>query len=194
MGTFRLSHTSSQIVLLPLIKVALRGDITVLSTIIDCVCPVLLEGFSLYADLEGFLFPHGGVIPPHLLVTSLRPDLFLANEAARVAVLFELTCPWDGNITRSHEFKRKKYAPLVGDLSHHFTVFYFPIEVSVRGQISKGNRARFKAFVFCCCSNPRKTLPIILRVCSRASLLSSFSLFCARKEPSWSSPTLLTVR
>ena len=129
-----------------------------------------------------------------LSIIVLRPDLFLLNESARIAVVLELTCPWDGNILRSHEFKREKYAPLVNDLSREFNVFYFPIEVSVRGQISKGNRARFKAFIFRCCTDPRKTLPTILRVCSRASLLGSFSLFCARKEPSWTSPTLLTVR
>ena len=134
------------------------------------------------------------VIPPHLLVTNLRPDLFLVNESARVAVLVELTCPWDKNILRSHEYKREKYAPLVGDLSRDLNVFYFPIEVSVRGQVSKGNRARFKSFVFRCCVDPGKILPTILRVSSRASLLSSFSLFCARKEPSWTSPALLTVR
>ena len=167
---------------------------SVLSSIIACIRPILLEGFALYADLEGFLAPHGGVISPHLLVTNLRPDLFLVNESTRVIVLLELTCPWDGNITRSHEFKREKYAPLVNDLSNDFSVFYFPIEVSVRGQVSKGNRARFKAFTYRCCENPRRTLPIILRVCSRASLLSSFSIFCARKEPSWISPPLLTVR
>ena len=167
---------------------------SVLSSIIACIRPILLEGFALYADLEGFLAPHGGVISPHLLVTNLRPDLFLVNESTRVIVLLELTCPWDGNITRSHEFKREKYAPLVNDLSNDFSVFYFPIEVSVRGQVSKGNRARFKAFTYRCFKNPRRTLPIILRVCSRASLLSSFSIFCARKEPSWISPPLLTVR
>ena len=156
--------------------------------------PVLIDGFCLYADLEGLNAPHGGVIPPHILPTNLKPDLFLFNEVSRVVVILELTCPWDGNIVRSHEFKREKYAPLVGDLSRSFNVFYFPIEVSVRGQVSKGNRARFKAFLFRCCQNPRKLNSTLVRISSRASLLSSFSIFCARKEPSWNSPALLTVR
>ena len=131
--------------------------------------------------------------PPHILATSLKPDLFLFNDVTKVVVILELTCPWDSNVTRSHEFKREKYAPLVGDLSRAFNVFYFPIEVSVRGQVTKGNRARFKAFLFRCCQNPRKLHSTIVKNCSRASLLSSFSIFCARKEPSWSSPALLTV-
>ena len=148
---------------------------------------------QLFADLEGMNAPHGGVIPPHIIVTNLKPDLFLCNEAAGVVVILELTCPWDSNITRSHDFKREKYAPLVGDLSRHFKVFYFPIEVSVRGQVSKANRARFKEFLFRCCQNPRKLHPTIVKICSRAALLSSFSIYCARKEPSWVSPPLLTV-
>ena len=148
----------------------------------------------MYADLEGFCAPHGGVIPPHLLVTNLKPDLFIVNESTNIAVLLELTCPWDSNITRSHDFKQEKYAPLVNDLSNRFTVFYFPIEVSVRGQISKGNRARFKSFLYRSCENARKMHPEIMRVCSKAALLSSFSIFFARKEPSWISPPLLNVR
>ena len=140
-----------------------------LSTIVSCVRPKLLEGFSLFADLEGFCAPHGGVIPPHILVTNLKPDLFIVSESAKIIVLMELTCPWDRNIERSHEFKREKYAPLVNDLSRNFTVFYFPIEVSVRGQISKGNRARFKAFLFRCCQEPRMTHSTMMKITSKAS-------------------------
>ena len=69
-----------------------------------------------------FYAPHGGVIPPHLLVTDLKPDLFIVNESTKVIVLLELTFPWDSNITRSHGFKQEKYAPFVGDLSNHSTV------------------------------------------------------------------------
>ena len=64
-------------------------------------------------------------MPPSVLVTNLRPDLFLVNEAAGIAILLELTCPWDGNITRSHEFKREKYSPLVGDDSRQLNAFLF---------------------------------------------------------------------
>ena len=166
---------------------------SVLSSIVSCIRPALIDGFSLFADLGGMNAPHGGVIPPHILITSLKPDLFLCNEAAKVVVMLELTCPWDSNITRSHDFKREKYASLVGDLSRVFKVFYFPIEVSVRGQVSKGNRARFKEFLFRCCQDPRKIHRAIMKVCSRAALLTSFSIYCARKEPSWMSPAPLTV-
>ena len=54
----------------------------------------LRNGFSLFSDLSGFQAPHGGVIPPHLIVTPLRPDVFVVNEDTRVIVILELTCPW----------------------------------------------------------------------------------------------------
>ena len=167
---------------------------SVLSSIIACVRPLLNDGFLLFSDLEGYRAPHGGVIPPDVLVTRLRPDLFLVNESAREVVLLELTCPWDGNITRSHDYKQEKYAPLVADLSRNYKVFHFSVEVSVRGQISKDNRTRLKSFAYRCCRDPRKVSGRLNLDCSRISLLCSYSIFCARKEPSWSSPRLLTVR
>ncbi len=87
-------------------------------------------------------------------VTALRPDLFIYNESARMLVIFELTCPWDGNIENSHSFKEEKYSPLLADLSQSFNAFLFSIEVSVRGQVSKANRTRLKAFSYRCCHEP----------------------------------------
>ena len=91
---------------------------------------------------------NGGTIPPHILVTSFRPDIFMVDETARVCILFELTCPWDKNIDRSHTYKEDKYSPLVADLSQSFTVFHYSVEVSVRGQLTGNNRARLKSFIF----------------------------------------------
>ena len=127
-------------------------------------------------------------------MTHLRPDLFLVNESAKQVVLLELTCPFDSNIASSHDYKQEKYAPLVADLSANFKVFHFSVEVSVRGQISKGNRARLKSLAYRCCRDPKKATALLISHCSRLSLLCSYSIFCARKEPTWSSPQLLAVR
>ena len=81
---------------------------SVLSSIIKIVRPRLLHDFVLFSDLPGFQAPHGGTVPPHILVTTLRPDIFIVNEASRIAIIFELTCPWDKNIDRSHSFKEEK--------------------------------------------------------------------------------------
>ena len=73
--------------------------------------------------------------------------------------MVELTCPWDGNIASSHDFKSEKYSTLVADLSRHYNVHYYPVEVSVRGQVNKSNKARIKSFVFNCVDreNSRRT-------------------------------------
>ena len=166
---------------------------SVLLSIIDGIRGDLIDGFLLFSDMEGFHAPHGGVIPPDILVTNLKPDLFLVNESNKVIVLLELTCPWDSNIERSHNFKQEKYAPLVADLSRNYKVFHFSFEVSVRGQVSKDNRARLKSFVYRCCRSPRVIAGRLVSHCSKLSLLCSYSIFCARKEPTWSSPRYLSV-
>ena len=167
---------------------------SVLVTLIEGIRPVLHDNFKIFSDLPGFTASHGGVIPPHILVTALRPDLFIVNEVSKVIVFFELTCPWDNNIARSHTFKEEKYAPLIADLSRDFTVFNFSVEVSARGQVTKENRARIKALVWRCCSTPKGVAKNLTDRMSKAALLTSFSLFCARKEPAWSSPGPLVVR
>ena len=116
----------------------------------------------------------------YLLVTNLRPDLVLLNEASRIIIVFELTCPWDNNIERSHTYKEGKYSPLIADLSHNYTAYLFSVEVSVRGQITKANRARLKSFAFRCCDDAREATGRLLKNCSKTSLSYSFSLFSAR--------------
>ena len=167
---------------------------SVLKTVIEAINPLLDPAFCLYSDIPGYEAPHGGTIPPHILVTSLRPDLFLVNENARKVIVFELTCPWDANVDSSHNYKQEKYAPLVADLSRNFTVYQFSVEVSVRGQISKSNKERLKAFIYRCCVNPGKLAKRVITNSSKASLLSSYSIFCARKEPAWNSPAPLVVQ
>ena len=144
--------------------------------------------------MPGFEAPHGGTIPPHILVTNLRPNLFIVNEAEKKAIVFELTGPWDSNVARSHSFKEEKYAPLVADLSQRFKVYHFSVEVTVRGQLSKENQCRIKSFIFRCCTNPGKLAKKVVKSSSKAALLASYSIFSARKEPTWMSlaPLIIT--
>ena len=101
--------------------------------------------------------------------------------------MFELTCPWDSNVARSHTFKEEKYAPLVADLARLF-------KVSAKGQITKENRTRIKALVWRVCRQPKGLVKCVTELMSKAALLTPFSLFSARKEPTWSSPGPLVVR
>ena len=150
----------------------------------DMIRPRLLDGFVLYSDMPGYTAPHGGTVPPHILVTSLRPDMFIFNETTHIAIIFELTCPWDKNIERSHAFKEEKYAPLSADLSNTFKVFTFSIEVSARGQVTPNNRARLKAFAYRCCRDAKKVTNSLVKNGSKAALLTSFSIFPAITDQS----------
>ena len=94
---------------------------------------------------------------------------------------------WPDICNRAREY----LAPLVADLSRNYKTFLFSIEISVRGQVSSGNKKRLKAFVYRTCSEPKSVFKSIVPLCSKVSLLSSFSIFMARSEPSWDSPSLL---
>ena len=83
---------------------------SVLSNIIALIRPMLAPSVRLYSDLPGYLAPGGGLIPPNIIVTNQKPDLFIKYESTREIVIFELTCSWDGNVERSHFFKEEKYA------------------------------------------------------------------------------------
>ena len=118
----------------------------------------------------------------------MKPDLFIVDDVANIAILFELTCPWDGNVDRSHNYKEEKYAPLVADLSRSYRTFQFSVEISVRGQVTGANKSRLKAFVYRVCSEPKRVFKELVPICSKIALLSSFSIFTARSEPSWANP------
>ena len=166
---------------------------SVLNSIIDLIQPCLKAGMILYADMPGFQAPHGGTIPPHVLVTALRPDIFIYSELTQEVIVFELTCPWDSNIARSHNFKSQKYSPLIVDLSQRFVVSFYSVEVSARGQVSKDNQSRLKSFVFKCCTGSSVNFKSVIRVSSKAALLSSYSIFSARREPIWENPAPLVI-
>ena len=102
-----------------------------------------------------------------------------------------MTCPWDNNIARSHNFKEEKYAPLVADLSRRYRTFLFLVEVSVRGQVTSENKKRLKAFIYRVTNEPKVVFKSVVTTVSKVALMSSFSIFMARSEPSWSDPPFL---
>lgn len=167
---------------------------SVLISVIKLIRPHLRNGMTLYADIPGHQAPHGGTIPPNVLVTALKPDIVIVNELSEEIVVFELTCPWDSNIDRSHSYKSEKYAPLVTDLSHRHVVSFFSVEISARGQVTKSNQTRLKSFLHKCCNCTSGMSKVLTRISSKAALLSSYSIFSARREPTWENPAPLLVQ
>ena len=159
---------------------------SVLRTIFNFVRDGLRPGMEIFVDLDSFDSGTGGTIPPDILVTAQRPDLFLVDRVSKKVIVFELTVPWDGNVDTSHDFKQRKYTPLVNDLSRNFKVEFYCVEVSVRGQLTKANKARLKSFLLMCTGLRRKSAVTLIQNVSKAALLGSFSLFSARGELTWS--------
>ena len=85
-------------------------------------------------------------------------------------------------------------APSVADLSQNFRTYHFSFEVSVRGQVCCDNKKRLKAFVYRVCDEPKAVSKSIITLSSKAALLASFSIFTARNEPSWISPSPLIIK
>jgi hypothetical protein len=166
---------------------------SVLRTMIGYMIPKLNDGFKLFSDLAGHTAGSGSVFPPHIIVTAQKPDLVLINEIAKKVIIFELTCPWDHNIVRAHDYKVGKYASLVSDLSRNFEVDLFCVEVSVRGQVTRSNKSCLKSFLSKATGQRRVASVQFINNISKASLLCSYSLFCARDEVSWESYDELSV-
>ena len=110
-------------------------------------------------------------------------------------VVFELTLPWDRNVGNAHDYKINKYAALVNDLQDAgYVVDLYCFEVSVRGQISKANKARLKSLIHRYTDAGRLGFKKLVTSVSKASLLASFAIFCARDEGTWNQINDLSVQ
>ena len=49
------------------------------------------------------------------------------------------------------------------------------VEASARAQVTKMNRVRLRDFLFHCCSDAKPLVKLLVRVISKAALLSSFT-------------------
>ena len=139
--------------------------------------------FNLYLDLEGYSVA-GGTIPPHILVTSQRPDLVVVWEDMKKILLVELTVPFETNVQDAHDRKCERYKDLLSDLREtEYSVFYEAIEIGARGHVSKENKTRLKIIIdMCKCDiRPRNFISDI----SKHALLSSFVIFYSRKDQHW---------
>ena len=166
-----------------------------LRTITDFLSGKVNDGFELFSDLSGRGSGPNRTIPFDLVTTSQRPDMVLVNRALKQIVIFELTVPWDRNISNAHEFKMNKYAALVNDLQiAGFVVDLFCFEISVRGQVSKANKARLKCLIHRYTNAGRLGFKKLITNVSKAVLLSSFAIFCARDEAQWNQVNDLSVQ
>ena len=48
---------------------------------------------TLCSDMPGYQAPHGGTVPPHMLVIALKPQIVIIKEQSEEVIVLELTCP-----------------------------------------------------------------------------------------------------
>lgn len=74
--------------------------------------------------------------PQVIRQSNCRPDIVLISQATRMAVIIELTVPFETNMSGSHEFKLAKYEALVSELhEENFKSQLFAVEVGARGLV-----------------------------------------------------------
>ena len=133
--------------------------------------------------MDGFKIA-GGTIPPNILVTNQRPDLVVLYEETGQIAIVELTIPFETNIEDAHNRKEERYRELVQDLQDNsYDVTFLAIEVGARGQVDRCNKLRFKRLLKLC-NSPVRPRDFIHKVPEYA-VLSSFTIFYARKERVW---------
>ena len=107
-------------------------------------------------------------------------------------VILELTCIFEQNCESAHALKYRKYTTLKLDLEDKgYTCILVPFEIGSRGHISRRKKVDLMSiFVM------NKLKPNVNKLCkqmSKISLLCSFSIFHAFKQPTWRSPPFLTT-
>ena len=89
----------------------------VLAYIYECMTKNKPEEITIYADFEGAKV-NGGTIPPHIMVTTSRPDLVIIdnNTTPSTVLLVELTIPFTRNIEAVNNRKTQSYEFLTSDI------------------------------------------------------------------------------
>ena len=87
---------------------------------------------------------------------------------------------------------RKKYAPLVSDITENgFKVSFYAIEIGSRGFINDRNKKQLKVIhrLF----NIKESFKVFVRKLSKISVISSFVIYHAKNEPTWTPHKVLTI-
>ena len=145
--------------------------------------------YKVYSDIHGYQTTNGGTIPANMTVTELKPDIVIVNEKDKKVDIFELTVPFEGNIKDRNLLKSNKYSHFATDIkTYEATVTAF--EVGSRGYLTNENVERLKRICSFCDkgTKPKQFLESI----SSLAITSSYFIYTARKQPTWSTPGFMT--
>ena len=84
------------------------------------------------------LHPHGPYMFPHSVIpTPLKPDMYIASVSSKTAIIIELTCPNDENISKWRKLKKANYAHLCHSQNKGWDIYLYTLEVGSKGFIIK---------------------------------------------------------
>ena len=73
-------------------------------------------------------------VPPHIMVTKLRPDILLISERTKQMAIIELTVPSEERVEVSSELKKWKYAKIEeAGKRNKWKIRVWAVEVGCRG-------------------------------------------------------------
>ena len=144
---------------------------------------------EIFTDLVGD--NKGRTIPADILPTCQIPDMTLVWRGCKRIVVFELTVPFETNITNANERKTNKYASLINDLEvSGYDSSFIHLAAGSRGLITGDAKSKFKKLFPPC--QTRKFYSNLFNSISRLAVCSSYSIFHAKNQPTWVSPGWLT--
>ena len=74
------------------------------------------SNYKVHSDLPGHETSNGGLLPPSIVVTNLKPDIVIIDDNKKEATIFELPCPMECNINKQHTYKADNYAHFETDI------------------------------------------------------------------------------
>ena len=133
---------------------------------------------EIYADIENNTVG-GGTIPPDIIATAQKPDIVLYWRKDKRIILFELSVPFEPNISKAHLTKIDRYSSLVSDICDVGTeCSLIAVEIGSRGLIDADNKNRLIRLL--------KLLKISTKYTEVKNQISSYSIYNSRFEPKWS--------
>lgn len=148
--------------------------------------------FSIIVDLPDIPKNNHTTVPVQCTVTNQRPDLVLFDNIQKHVTIVELTVPFDTNVSDAHQRKTDKYAALLHDIeASGYITNFFAIEIGARGFMPKQTQKDISK-IFQTVHVQYNMKAIRDNLCKLA-MVSSFVIFCARKETEWTKPPILKV-
>jgi len=143
------------------------------------------DGFQLLFD-QTYIPDKQYTFPPHILVTSQRPDILLFNNTLKLCLLIELTAGSEEKMHERHEEKEFRYTQMKMQIAENgWTALGYSIEVCARGFTS-----RYLKTLLHLLRIPNDLIQSIIIALTRLAVNCSYFIYLQRNKFKWDSSTL----